>query len=641
MAEQLPDDLEDLPDDLEDLDTAAVPDIDLSAPPSMPGPPAQVRGPGAGERARAGLVGFATGGIPGAMLGATQGPETAEDLMDAGAPRAAALGVSQGGTLGYADEVGGLIARFLAQGVPATLGGAFQPMADDSPDAAAVKAQALAMPQPSDYELVRNRMRGEAASSAQADPFAFGGGQLGGAIGASVLARRMPGLRGTGAGGAALQGAIEGAVGGLGSSDADLLAGDLVGAQADTARGGVLGAAGGAGGEYLGRGLSAFGAWAGRRAGNALSQGSESLEEGLRRWAQERALKAAGYIQSDFPDRIDDALPKGAALLDEPGLMRPGNSVAELREKLDAVVKSEGQKIGGYLDAADATAANPGLDYAPAEFNPYSLARRVEQNVVRPASYDPSLKPQADRVQSWVNDLLAGNVARTGDGVPSTFRAANDMKGNLQDLVYSARSGEVPLSKQLQEQVQREMIREIDDQATPLLGPEGVAGFQNARRRFGTFTDVLEKAQRGERREVGNQVLGLGDRVQGAAAQAVDPTGGVATGFLSKFVRGRADSAAAVGANALSRNLPAITPEAMAAAGAAVGAGLGRVAGAELQDWLREVLASDPDAAARWAGALSVAASEGPEALAATHYDLAQQDPDYQARLRRAGGQQP
>lgn len=623
--DDLPDDLEDLPTDLEDVGPVA-PGVDVAAPP--PTPPAT---PDARGAASPNLIERAIGAsVPIEAIDATR------SIWAPGAERSAVLGVAQGGTFGHADELGGLIGRFLAQGSPAKLGAAFQPSPGDTPEIAALKREALAQ-QPTDYELVRDRMRSEAASASEADPLAYGGGQLGGAIGASVVTRRLPGMSSLkGPSGAAIQGAVEGAVGGLGASEAKSATRIL----ADSALGAGLGAAGGAGGEYLGRGLSAFGSWAGRRAGNALSQGSESLEEGLRRWAQERALKAAGYIQSDFPERIDDVLPKGAALLDEPGLMRPGNSVAEIRAKLDALVGEEGRAIGRYLDAADATPANPGLDYTPAEFNPYALAQRIETNVARPASYDPSLVPQAQRVRGWVDDLRAGTVARTMDGQPFTFRAANEMKGNLQDLVYSARSGEVPLSKQLQEQVQREMIREIDDQVAPLLGPEGVAGFQEARRRYGTFADVLEKAQRGERREVGNQFLGLGDRVQGAAAQAVDPTGGVATSLLSKAVRGRADSAAAVGANTLSRNLPEVTPEAMSAAGAAVGAGLGRVAGAELQDWLREVLAADPDAASRWAGALGAASAGGPEELAGTHYELGQQDPEYQARMRRAGGQE-
>lgn len=631
--DELPEDLEDLPSDLEDLGAeqgAVAPTAPHAAP----------RGPSLGDRVSAGVVGLAAGGLPGGALGAARGPEAAGDAADAlrqpGTARAAALGVSQGGTLGYADELGGLIARFLADGTPAAPGAAFQPAPDDTPELAALKAEASAR-QPSDYMMMRDRMRAEARGTSEADPIAYNVGQLGGAIGASVLTRRLPGLRGlSGPGGAALSGAVEGGVGGLGASEAE----PPLGMLADTALSAGLGAAGGAGGEYLGQGLAALGSWAGRRAGNALSQGSESLEEGLRRWAQERALKAAGYIQSDFPERIDDVLPKGAALLDEPGLMRPGNSVAELREKIDALVGEEGRAIGRYLDAADATPVNPGLDYAPVEFNPYALAQRIETNVARPASYDPSLVPQAQRVLGWVDDLRAGTVARTMDGQPFTFRAANEMKGNLQDLVHSARSGEVPLSKKLQEQVQSEMIREIDDQVAPLLGPDGVAGFQEARRRYGTFANVLEKAQRGERREVGNQFLGLGDRVQGAAATAVDPTGGVATSLLSKAVRGRADSAAAVGADRLSRNLPQVTSEAMSATGAAVGAGLGRVAGAELQDWLREVLAADPEAASRWAGALGAASAGGPEALAGTHYELGQQDPEYQARMRRAGGQE-
>jgi hypothetical protein len=58
-------------------------------------------------------------------------------------------------------------------------------------------------------------------------------------------------------------------------------------------------------------------------------------------------------------------------------------------------------------------------------------------------------------------------------------------------------------------------------------------------------------------------------------------------------------------------------------------------------DWLQQLAATDPQVLGRWGAYLGAAASRTPEALDATHNMLGQTEPDYQERLRKAGGQTP
>jgi hypothetical protein len=195
-----------------------------------------------------------------------------------GAGKAALLGGAQGATLGFGDEVGGVIqalGRKFFQG-------------DGDKDFADL------------YREERDAFRSENAQAEQDQGGAYLAGNLGGGI---ITAPLMPG----GAGASGLKalvksGAALGAVSGAGSSEADTLGG----VAADTALGGVLGGVSGAVGKGIEKGAGyvlgkARGA-AQKMVGKAVSDSNEQQAAKLLATYQSAQGKARSAIQSASRD---------------------------------------------------------------------------------------------------------------------------------------------------------------------------------------------------------------------------------------------------------------------------------------------------------------------------------------------------
>lgn len=477
-----------------------------------------------------------------------------------------------------------------------------------------------------------------------------------------------------------VSGALSGGIEGAASSDADTAGEVLADAATGSAAGGVGGVLGYGAGKYV---LAPAGAWVGQKAGNALSRGASDIEDAFRRFAQERALKASGYIQKDFP-REDPAalrrlLGRGQVLLDEPGLITTGASAGNINQRLEPLVEREGQRIGEYLDAADAAAGygsgpfNPYAFAAEAKrasdaglwrggpFNPQMFADEARQSVAQPFTRNPSLTNEGQGVTRWLGRLTDTATEQAGEGVPFTFRQANQYKGDLQNAVFNPQ-GLPRANKQAQNELQRALTQAIDEQAEPLIGPAGVQGFRDARRQYGAFADALDKSQQQVNREVGNNFLRLNDMQAGQMAQEVKglenlPYIGPAAALGSKLLRGRMDSTIARAADAVanSATLAALrntSPEVLGGYGAAIGG----VAGSAAGDWLSEfaqrsseaqspaqqstsdfvgtAMRSNPELLGPYAPMVESAMAQGN--LPILHYRLMQTDPAYREQLEQA-----
>lgn len=176
--------------------------------------------------------------------------------------RAFVLGAAQGGTLGTADEIGGMVAAATAPDA-VKIGPAFALSETDTPQERAIKEQAIQARlaqlrpggDPLSYEGVRDAMRAEAAQAAEDQPRYYTTGELLGGAGAGVVSGAIPVLN-TGAPAAAkamrmlVGGPGLGALQGAGSSNAPL--GSPQSAR-DILLGTTLGAAGEAGGALVGK----------------------------------------------------------------------------------------------------------------------------------------------------------------------------------------------------------------------------------------------------------------------------------------------------------------------------------------------------------------------------------------------------
>ena len=438
----------------------------------------------------------------------------------------------------------------------------------------------------------------------------------------------------------------------------------------DIDTGAATGALGGMAGYGLGKYvLAPAGAWVGQKLGRLLSRNADDLTEGLEDFAQERALKAVGYIQKDLPDTpaaMEALRQRGQRLLDEPGLIRTGSSAAAIGDRAEVLRKAAGEKIGSYLSQADEAAdaafhgasANPVRYAAEAErlrdagqwvgggghFNPQQLAEqaRAPGGVVDDALRDPNNLQQGQIMNDWLDNALDTERVLAARGEPFSFARANEYKGGLQESIYNNK-GLVKPNKEVANEFQRLVVGAIDDQAEPLIGSEAVAGFRTARQRFGDFSEVTKRAAQQSNREVGNNFLGLKDMqaAQIAAEMGTGVPGTASVGLLSKLLRGRMDSTAARTADALAKSdtlarFAAMSPEAVGGIGAAVGG----AAGHAVADWLSATVSTQPDALGPYAEQLQSAAASG--RLPLVHWHLQQTDPQYRMLLEEArkGGEQ-
>lgn len=505
-------------------------------------------------------LGFATAGLPGAVAGAMG---FGEDVYDPGSDtRAATLGFAQGGTFGHADELGGAIGEALLpdSGVKLGAGAALSP--NDTPEQRASKealAQGVAST-PSDYELVRDRMRGEVAQAREESPWLTGGGQLGGAIAASVATRRLPGMAQLGAVG---QGALEGAVEGMGESTAAT----PLGIAGDTLLGGVAGAAFGKVGQVVGEAASPY-----------LRRAAGALQESLADTAAERALKAAGAIQKDFPKQPgarERFMERGALMLDEPGLVATGRSAGGIGEAAEESLEEYGAQIGRYLKQAED---------AGVAFDPTAFVQRVRAEVLPQVERNPALKSQRARIVELLNDFEAQAAENARVGQPFTFTEANNIKGDLQAAVFN-NQGDIRRNQELGAAIQGIFTNEIDNQLGRVLQGDDLIRFLDAKKRYAAMATAAQLGRQGANRSTGNNLLGLPDYFASTAAAAMGggPIAAAATGAATSAIRGRADSAAAVALKEMSdSDLLAYfannAPEELGEYGAQIASALQRVA---------------------------------------------------------------
>lgn len=137
-----------------------------------------------------------------------------------------ARGAAQGVSFGFADELAGGVGAAIRK---------------------ALGDQASLM---DIYEEERNDSRKAYKTAEETNPKSYMGGQVGGAVGTALI----PGLGGANIAKLAAQGAAQS----LGSSEADLLKGDIAGAASDTLSGAGIGAASGIAGKLISSGTKAI-----------------------------------------------------------------------------------------------------------------------------------------------------------------------------------------------------------------------------------------------------------------------------------------------------------------------------------------------------------------------------------------------
>lgn len=270
------------------------------------------------------------------------------------------------------------------------------------------------------YKKHRDESRKNYKGAEEANPGTFMAGQVAGAI--------APALLSGGASTAATVGnlAMQGAAQGLGSSEADLTEGDVLGAAKDTALGGVIGGATGVAGKalskipvgkiaekasgYLGRGAeklaeNATGATANQALKFEANAGRELLDRGLVKFGDtaENIAERVGKAKSAAGKDIGDSL----AALDAKGVTSSvDNVVAQLESKIDELSRTPGnERIIKQMQAEVDNLYNRGASNLPVSEG--ELAKRNFHGQVN------NFSPEADKkAAGYVGDAFMGESER-------------------------------------------------------------------------------------------------------------------------------------------------------------------------------------------------------------------------------------
>lgn len=299
-------------------------------------------------------------------------PKKAERPEGPDGLRSGILGYAQGGTGGFADEIGGGLASLFMKGSDVKLGAGAKLAADDTPEVRAAKMEATVDEQsrPGKYTLVRDAMRRENELAQKNHGAEYLTGNIAGGLSTAPL---LPGAGAKTFAQMLKAGAGVGAAAGLGSSNADLLEGEVGGALADTALGGVLGAGAGA----LGYGVGKLGSKIASYAKGKIKK----VEDGVQVASKEEAAAATASAKSTAGTSAQDAYKQLEHLRE---LNRVGKLTPEEKLVFDQLSEELGQKAQEKLIPA------------------------ATRKAAKKAEYDEAIASEAQRAEKIAAEKLSG-----------------------------------------------------------------------------------------------------------------------------------------------------------------------------------------------------------------------------------------
>lgn len=587
---------------------------------------------------------------------------------DPGAVETIARGATSGATGGWSDEIVGAIETALPW-TKTTVG--------DLSRGEVVNDQ-------KSYSQNRDEQRQLQDKTRAANPLLYGSSEMGGAL--ATEAALAIGTGGASAGVAG--GAITGAVAGLGGSEADLTKGEFGRAALDTAAGGALGFAGAKVGQKVGD-----------LVGKGLSKAGNALRQPLSEFAERKALKAAGAIQSTLKDiPIERQQQMGRELLEE-GVIGFGAGKGAVGDSAKELRVAQGKRIGDVLEEADLATGGRGVDVrrqvqarrsATEAAEEQSQAARQEWRTQKrqelddelqqiraargmaPVAADPALKSAAllsGKTREKALDVLVSSAEREAFpvlGRPEAPRAVAEGLGFDMGAMLDKVRGEVlpGLSDPALEAQRRQVERLIAGYAKRAEGgvsfTEANKFKSNLQRTINKFTDapvssewkvqtqrvIDDEIERqlgrvrpgalGEFQEA-KRLYGTAKETQKWAKQGHNrETGNQTFGLTDKI------AAASAGAAALATGNPA------AIAGALVlpmANKLARERGAAavavgVDQLVKRAAKLNPQALGKFAAPLSAAVARGERSFAVAHRLLADRDPEYRQLLTKVEEEQ-
>jgi len=485
-----------------------------------------------------------------------------EPSQDPGVGSALLEGAKQGATLGFADELGGVMgAGAELQSRSPTLGAIASSLSPLAGPVGSVfnagilssRATDAAPTEEADgtfsaliqrYRRERDANRAPLAAATEAHPVAKAAGEIGAGMllpgpgKAPPLATVASRAKTFGKYGAATGGAI-----GAGASEADLTKGEVLPFLADAAKG--L-AAGGALGSVMGPATELAVArllkpWA-SRAAEQKAVDAVTPTAGLA-----NRLRRMGVVTDEQTGAM------GRDILDR-GILKPLGTANSAQARNAAQMEAAGAAIGDITAAGDAAAKlDPSRKYNPA------LGQLAAGRGVDKTAFTPAMKDVAPPIKEMLQRRIAGKV---GEPIPvgsDSFVNAWQNKSQLQEAL---KPDEIST---LEDKVLRGGVRSYRDdliaQLEQAVGPDEVDKLIKAAKTYGNaakIDDLLAEAVSRQRQRAAVGLLDfqagsqLGDAAKALGAPGLSP---VMSG-VSSLMRGRVDSTLATGLNSIGRGGP-------------------------------------------------------------------------------------
>jgi len=390
-----------------------------------------------------------------------------------------------------------------------------------------------------------------------------------------------------------------------------------------------LGMAGlGAAGRAVGRGA--------KRAAGALMDSLPSVSEAAGEAAYKAAVGRTNRASQRMAERYGGAAAVGQTLLQKE-LVRAGDTVEEIAERLPAAREAAGQRLSAMLDEV-----GEGVTSRPA------VLQRIEDEVIAPLDM-PGTRDVANAVRSKLQASGLAEALSSGDEI--TLRELHELRRAFDtrpDLKWNS-ANTADLATDSMRDIRRVLEDTFEQASDGVAKGDFLARLKQAKREYSHLALAAKQAEEGVLTARANNRMGLNDVLAGVGGAAAlgDPLGGLATGVVSQVVRPRFESTVAAGLYRLSRKAETTTMLGRLAEGAAEAQQ--RVV-RQADSAVRAVFEPDRRAVARTAVKLASAreiqratekavALQNPDSPESKHLDasvaeIAQQDPQLAAVLR-------
>lgn len=330
-----------------------------------------------------------------------EAPPVPAQRQKMGKTEAAFTGLGEGASLGFGDELAGLVGAAIdrpvsyaidrLQGVPSDLAG-------ESEDSTFKQR----------YTQTRDLARRQQTKAKEDQAGAYYGGMIGGGLATGIA------TGGIGPAGLTGRAALEGAAAGLGSSEADLTTGEPM----EYAQAGVETALGAGIGVAASKAIPAVSKYAGDKLG-VLKTKAKTFLKNLEKDAAMDLLEVTPLVRTKLANKgVTLNKTQSTNVAEElPGFLKEQGSkirsVGALKEAVDEVKDEAGKKIGSIVNEVDDqvnnlvnNSINPSF-YDQYKFDYNTLANAIDEEFVAPIRNVPGYEGQVAKIQNYVNSLRA------------------------------------------------------------------------------------------------------------------------------------------------------------------------------------------------------------------------------------------